>query len=204
VGYHPWGFVDWRIMGDGDNSPRPKLGVLASAYTNSSDRGGGYSEHGWDLAAMFRWQGVSVDAEWAQEIFDYEALEPDFERAGWRVEAGWFVVPARVELRARVASIDRLVDATYRAAVDSGLGVAEIAEGDRWVPAVEAGIAETSIGVNYFIHEWHRHKLQFDASRLVRDFAADPDAVIDGEPFPISDHEDQVDYRVRALIQLTF
>ncbi len=204
VGYHPWGFVDWRIVGDGDESPTPKLGCFASLYTNSRERGGGYSEHGWDLAAMFRWQGVSVDAEWAREVFDYDAFDRDFERAGWRVEAGWFVVPARVELRARVASIDRLVDPTYRAAVDSGLGVVEVAVGDRWEPAIEAGIAETSIGVNYFIHEWHRHKLQFDASRLVRGFAADPDAVIDGQPSPIADHDDQVDYRIRAMIQLTF
>ena len=86
----------------------------------------------------------------------------------------------------------------------TGLGVAEVAEGEGWSPAIEGTIAETSVGVNYFINQWHRHKLQFDASRLVRSFAADPDAIIDGEPVPIARAPNQVDYRVRAMVQFTF
>jgi hypothetical protein len=114
------------------------------------------------------------------------------------------VVPPKLELRARYATIDRLRDPTYATSVFSGLGVAEVADADGWTPALERTIAETSIGLNYFINQWHRHKLQFDASRLERTFASDPDAVIDGQPTPIAAAPDQVDYRVRAMIQLTF
>ncbi len=204
VGYHPWGFIDWRFMGDVESSPRIKLGLLASAYVNSDRRGGGYSEHGHNLAAMARYRGLSADLEWGAEVFDYDLFEEDFKRSGWRIEVGWFVLPQKIELRARHAEIQRLEDPSYRAVIDSALGVAEIADGDGWTPAIEDGIAETSIGVNYFINEWHRHKLQFDVSRLVRSFAADPEAVIDGSPSPISGHPDQVDYRARAMVQLVF
>ena len=204
VGYHPWGFVDWRFVGDGEHSPRPKLGILASVYLNSRERGGGYDEHGYNLAAMLRWRGFSADFEWGRELFDYETFDRDFERGGWRLEAGWFAVPAKVELRARYATINRLQDPSYGAALDSGLGVAEVAAAGDWVPGIEADISEISVGLNWFINQWHRHKLQFDASRLVRAFAADPDAVIDGVATPIPAAADQVAHRVRAMIQLFF
>jgi hypothetical protein len=203
-GYHPLGFVDWRWMGDPEGTRRVKIGLLASAYTNSSPSGGGYSEHGWDFAAMLRFRGFSADIEWATEVFDYDIEADDFEREGWRAEIGWFVLPPKIELRARYATVDRLRDPTYRAAVDSGLGVTEIANGDGWTPAIERAIEETSFGVNYFIHQWHRHKLQFDASRLERSFAADPDAVVDGRPTPVAAPSHQVDWRVRAMVQFTF
>jgi hypothetical protein len=204
VGYHPWGFIDWRWMGDPESTRRVKIGLLASAYTNSGRSGGGYSEHAWDLAAMLRFRGFSADLEWATEMFDYDLLESDFERSGWRIEVGWFLLPEWLELRARHAEIERLVGPSYRAAIDSGLGVAEIAVGDFWSPVIEDRIREDSVGLNYFVNEWHRHKLQFDASRLVRSFAADPDAVINGVPTPIAKAPDQIDYRVRAMVQLSF
>jgi hypothetical protein len=204
VGYHPWGFVDWRFVGDGEGAERPKLGLLASAYANSGESGGGYSEHGANLAAMLRYRGASADLEWGCESFDFDAFEDDFERAGWRVELGLFVKPAKLELKARYATIERLADPSYRAAVDSGLGVAELADGDGWAPAVEGGISELSAGLNYFLNSWHRHKLQFDLSRLTRSFAADPAAVVDGEPRPIPAYPEQVDYRARAMVQLFF
>ncbi len=204
VGYHPWGFVDWRLVGDGEGAERLKLGLLASVYANSGESGGGYSEHGANLAAMLRYRGASADLEWGTENFDFDAFADDFERRGWRVELGLFVQPAKLELKARYATIERLADPSYRAAVDSGLGVAELAAGDDWAPAVEGGISELSAGLNWFINGWHRHKLQFDLSRLERSFAADPEAVIDGVAAPIPAFEDQVDYRARAMVQLYF
>ena len=49
-----------------------------------------------------------------------------------------------------------------------------------------------------------RNKLVVDLSRLTREFAADPDAVINGEAAPIAKAPNQVDYRVRAVVQLVF
>ncbi len=70
---------------------------------------------------------------------------------------------------------------TYQNAVDSGLGVPEVWDGEDWTPALEAKISEISVGASVFILGW-RNKLVVDLSRLTREFAADPEAVIDGEP----------------------
>jgi hypothetical protein len=43
-----------------------------------------------------------------------------------------------------------------------------------------------------------------DASRLTREFADDPGAVIGGQPSPIEALPDQQDWRFRAMIQLVF
>jgi hypothetical protein len=57
--------------------------------------------------------------------------------------------------------------------------------------------------VSYRLPGW-RNKLAFDLSRLVRSFAADPDAILNGVPTPIAKASDQIDYRVRAVVQLVF
>ena len=40
--------------------------------------------------------------------------------------------------RARYAEITRMVDPTYQKAVDSGLGIPEVWNGDAWTPALAA------------------------------------------------------------------
>jgi phosphate-selective porin OprO/OprP len=204
VGYHPRGRIDWRFQGDDEMSQRYRVGVFASAYTQSSSWGGGFHESGCNLAIMNRYRGLSVDAEWGTERFDFDRYDDDFERAGWRAQAGYMVVPKKVELVARYAEIERLRPATYRAAIDSGLLVPRVLDGDEFVTALERAISETTVGVNWYINQGHRHKLQVDASRLVREFGEDPDAVIDGEPAPITKVADQEDWRIRAMVQLVF
>jgi len=203
VGYHPWGFVDWRVVGDLEDTPRLKLGVLGSAYVNSEVEPYHFDEHGFNLAAMLRYRGWSVDAEWGNEMFDFEAFVEDFAREGYRMSVGWFIVPKHFEVRARYAEITRMVDPTYRKAVDSGLGVPEIWNGEDWVPALEATVSETSAAASYYLPGW-RNKLIVDISRLQRQFAADPGAVIDGVLSPIEKVPDQVDYRWRMMVQLVF
>jgi len=204
VGYHPRGWVDWRFQSDEAMSDRYRVGVLASVYTQSSTQRGGFHESGYNLAMMNRYRGLSVDAEWGTERFDYDLYGDDFERKGWRAQAGVMVVPQKVELVARYAEIERLRPASYRAAIDSGLLVARVHDGDEFVNALERTISETTVGVNWYINQGHRHKLQVDVSRLVREFGEDPDAVIDGEPAPITQIADQEDWRVRTMIQLVF
>ena len=203
VGYHPWGFIDWKVVGDVEESERFRLGVIGSIYVNRSDDPDNYEEGGYNIAAMARWRGWSVDVEWGAETFDYADFGDDFDREGWRLSLGWFVVPATWEIRGRYAEIQRLRRPTYRHAMDSGLGVPEVWNGDDWTPALEAKISEITVGVSVRILGW-RNKLVFDLSRLTREFAADPDAVIDGETEPIAEAPDQVDHRVRAMVQLVF
>jgi hypothetical protein len=203
VGYHPWGFVDWRIVGDIANTPRLKLGVIGSIYTNSSETVHEYDESGYNMAAMVRYRGWSVDMEWGTESYDYVEFEDDFNREGWRVALGWFAVPGKLELRVRRAAITRLVNPTWDTANQSGLGTVQVVDGDGWAPAIEAKISETTAAVSYRLPGW-RNKLALDVSRLVRTFAADPDAIFNGEPTPIPQAPDQIDYRIRAMVQLVF
>jgi len=203
VGYHPWGFVDWRVVGDVTQTPQLKLAVIGSAYANSSDKPYAFNENGYNLAAIAHYRGWSVDAEWGTESYGFDEFADDFDREGWRVAVGWYVVPRKLELRVRRAAITRMMDPTYQKAVDLGLGVPEVWDGDDWAPALEAEIAETSAAVSYSLPGW-RNKLALDVSRLVRTFAADPDAVIDGVPTPIAKAPDQIDYRVRVMVQLVF
>jgi len=203
VGYHPWGFVDWKVVGDVERSERFKLGILGSIYTNRSDDPEKYDEGGYNLALMGRWRGWSADFEWGTETFDYADFSDDFEREGWRLSLGWFVVPAKWEIRARYAEIQRLKNPNYLSAVNSGLGIPEVWDGEDWTLALEARISEISVGVSVRILGW-RNKLAVDLSRLTREFAADPDAVINGEAAPIAKAPNQVDYRVRAMVQLVF
>jgi hypothetical protein len=183
------------LQGDGEQTQDYRLGVLVSAYTQSSDKGGGFDESGYNLAIENRYRGLSVDLEWAREVFDYDRLAEDLEREGWRVQAGYFVVPSKVEVVARYAAIDRLVDPTAAKAVSSGLGLAELHRDGELVLALEKRIEELSLGVSYYLNDWHQHKVQLDISRLCRSFAADPEA-------GIAAADDQEDLRFRAMIQV--
>jgi len=203
-GYHPFGRVDWKVVGDVDSSPRFKLAVIGSLYRDSTDEPVTFDESGTNLALLARWRGWSVDAEWAAESFDYRAPRAaTYDREGWRASLGWFVVPSKWEVRARYAEIQRLKNPTYRRAVDSQLGIPEVWDGSDWAPAVEAKISEISVAASVFVLEW-RNRLIVDVSRLRREFAADPGAVIDGEPNPVAKAPDQVDHRIRVMVQLGF
>jgi hypothetical protein len=205
VGYHPWGWIDWRFQGDDPASERYRLGLFASAYTQRSHGiAGEFDEGGYNLAVVNRYRGLSVDAEWGVESFDYKDFDGDFDRRGWRIQAGYMFRPDKFEVVARYAEIERLRPPTYRAAMDSGLEVAELFDGDQWVPQLEGKISEITVGFNWYINGGHRHKLQIDASRLIREFADDPNAAVHGEPAPIVALADQEDHRVRVMVQLVF
>ena len=180
VGYHPWGWVDWRVVGDVDHSSHPKLGVIGSLYRDRGDATSALSQSGANLALLARWRGWSADVEWGTESFDDDELADTFDREGWRASIGWFVVPGAWELRARYAQIERLEDPSHRRALESGLGVPEVRAGDAWTPAVEAKISEISAAASVFLPGW-KNRFIVDLTRLVREFVADPGAVIDGD-----------------------
>lgn len=203
LGYYPWGFVDWKVVGDPEETPDFKLGVIGSAYSNSEESPYTYDENGYNFAALARYRGWSLDVEWGTESFDYEVFADDFDREGYRAAVGWFIVPGRLEVRARYAEITRMVDPTYQKAVDSGLGIPEVWDGEDWTLALESSISEMSAAVSYYLPGW-RNKVGLDVSRLERQFAADPDAVIEGQSAPIARAPDQLDYRVRLMVQLVF
>jgi hypothetical protein len=197
-GFYPFGRIDWTLQGDGLSSPHWRLGITTSAYTASSTVNGGFTERGYNLAIENRYRGFSADLEWAVERFDYDRYSDDFEREGWRVHLGYFVIPAKLEVVTRYAEIERLKNPTRHKAVDSGLDLALVRspEGD-FVEALEERTWEVTAGVALYLNQWHQHKVILDASRLVREFAADPDAGIARAP-------DQVDHRLRTMVQFKF
>lgn len=203
VGYHPRGFVDWRVVGDVAQTPHFKFAVIGSAYANSSDKRRAFDESDYNLAAIANFRGWSVDAEWGTESYDFADFTDNFDREGWRIAVGWFVVPRKLELRVRRAAITRLKDPTFLKANESGLGTVQVWDGEDWTPAIEAEIAETSTAASYSLFGW-RNKVALDVSRLERSFAADPNAILNGVPTPIAKAPDQVDYRIRAMVQLVF
>jgi hypothetical protein len=205
VGYHPWGWIDWRFQGDDPISKRYHLGVLASTYTQkSTGTVGDFEEGGYNLAVVNRYRGLSLDAEWGVESFDFDAFDGDFDRRGWRVQAGYMFKPDMLEVVARYAEIERLRSPSLSRAVDSGLDLARLLDGDEYRPQLEGKLSELTVGFNWYINGGHRHKLQFDASHLVREFRDDPDAVIASGVRPIVAHADQEDWRVRVMVQLVF
>jgi hypothetical protein len=177
--------------------------VIGSVYTNSSETVQSFDESGYNLAAVARYRGWSVDAEWGNESYDFDSFEDNFDREGWRIAVGWYVLPRKLELRVRRAAITRLKDPTFLKANESGLGTVQVSDGEGWAPAIEAEMSETSAAVSYRLPGW-RNKVALDVSRLVRTFAADPDAILNGTPTPIAKAPDQIDYRVRLMVQLVF
>ena len=94
--------------------------------------------------------------------------------------------------------LNRLIDPTYQKSLDSGLGVARIHDGEGgYMTGIEKTISEVTIGTNYYINAWHRHKIQAVLTRLVRSFAADPEAGIERP-------DDQVDLAVAVQVCLVF
>lgn len=203
IGYHPFGFIDWTRQGDGTFSESYKLSLLVSAYTASNDLKG-YSERGYNIALQNRFRAFSADFEWGLETYDFDSLGQDLERTGWRAEFGYFAIPEKLEFVARYAEIQRLKDPTYATALASGIGVATLnAEPGREI-GIEKRVSEITAGISWFPETWHRNKLQLDISRLEREFAADPNAVVGGELSPISKASTQEDLRVRILAQVVF
>ena len=117
-------------------------------YADTNDSPVAYDERGYNVAMLARVKGWSVDLEWGTELYDYAAFDDDFDREGFRASLGWFVIPSKWEIRARYAEIQRLKNPSYRKAVDSGLGVPEVVDGDGGTPALEGKISEISVAAS--------------------------------------------------------
>lgn len=174
----------------------PMFYILGSMYTNRdknrANRPGtavaetfDTANHGFDLAACFKWRGFSLQAEWARETFtefrpntfiagQFGQGHRTAHREAWYIAAGYFIIPKRFETVFRYAYANRVQNAdnpytwsylstnanqtNYLVPVDFPTNLAR-----------EGILREYTVGLNLYMHG-HRNKYQVDYSRLIRDF----------------------------------
>jgi hypothetical protein len=180
----------------------PMFYVMAAAFTNrdrnTANRPGttvaetfDTSNHGYDLAASFKWYGFSLQAEWARETFT--EFRPDTfiagqlgqgrrtaHREGFYVAAGQFLWPKRLEAVLRYAYVNRVKDpdgpytwsylATNASQTDF---LVPVGKDGAIVDAREGICREITAGLNFYVHG-PSHKYMVDYSRLIRQFYGAP------------------------------
>ncbi len=209
IGWHPFGRINWLFQGDTKDTDGFKIAFWAAAYTDGDTKNKDASgasvtpydttDTGYNLSTMMVFKGFSAEIEYG--VDSYEMDRPglsrgEYDRNGWRVQAGYFVVPKKVEVVARYAQIERLEDPTPEALVETGLGFAQV-----WNPAtgayesaMEDTISEITAGLNFYLDQGHQHKLFFDVSQLTRSF-------LEYNGF---EPDDQEEIRFRSMLQLKF
>ncbi|MFA4919078.1 MAG: porin [Thermodesulfovibrionales bacterium] len=210
ISINPLGKYNLVQQGDIDNSQTPKLCFLISGFYNtdrlkkirSATDGKEQSVEtydvegsGYDLAALFRYKGFSLDAE-----YGYDRLEQDreggdtWDRFAYRFDAGYFIIPKKFEVVARSAYVERMKDNNVAKSNASGLGLVSVNGGTN--NAIEKNLQEYTVGLNYYLYG-HNLKLFIDYSYLTREFTQAQGATV-----PVDD--DQHDNRFRTMMQFYF
>jgi len=214
ISINPFGKYNLLQQGDLDYSKTPKVCFLISGFSNT-DRltkyrstadtdNDGYGDSksatydingtGYNLAALLRYRGFSMDAEYGYDHLKQERLGGyTWDRFGYRVDAGYFLIPKRFEVVARHAYVERLKDNTKEKSLASGLGLVSVNGGTNNV--IEDNLKEYTAGLNYYI-SGHNLKLSVDYSYLTRDFIPVPGATLTADG--------QHDNRFRTMMQFYF
>jgi len=209
LAYEPCGPVDLTIQGDWAYSVEPVTAFLGAFYSYSDTAWQRYDfsaerlvpspeydvwDMGYDLAAILRYRGLSVDLEFAWEQFDAQGDMPEtrgtYERLGGRVNLGYFLLIRRLEGTFKFAYLERIHGNNLFSSLCTGLGLVNTRQG----PAVEKNLRQFTAGLNYYLRGQNQ-KLAFDYSLLVRGLAS----AVPGGPLP-----DQTDHRVRLMFQQIF
>jgi len=210
ISINPLGKYNLVQQGDIDNSQTPKVCFLISGFHNTDRlskirsatdgkeksvplydiKGSGYN-----LAALLRYRGFSMDAE-----YGYDRLEQEreggytWDRFAYRLDTGYFIIPKKIEIVARYAYVERMNDNDVAKSNASGLGLVSVNGGTN--NAIEKNLQEYTLGLNYYFYG-HNLKLFVDYSYLIRDFTRVPGATV-----PVDD--DQHDNRFRTMMQFYF
>jgi hypothetical protein len=168
----------------------PMFYILYAMYTNADRRAVGYQptggpvqgprnveSYGGDLAACFKWRGFSLQWEGAKETFQQlDTVFPDGStrvlaghREAWYIAAGYFLWPKHLEIVARYAYVNRLMD---RNAYNDSLlpntnNIQAWNNGILVNNAVEGILREYTFGLNFYM-KGHLNKYMADFSVLRR------------------------------------
>ncbi|MDD3579411.1 MAG: porin [Desulfobacca sp.] len=143
------------------------------------------ANHGFDLAAVFKWHGFSLQAEWARETFT--EFRPNVfipgqlgqghrtgHREAWYVAGGYFILPQRLEAVVRYAYANRVQNAdnpyTWSFLATDANQTNYLVQVDQAGNFAREGILrEYTAGLNLYVNG-HNQKYQVDYSRLIREF----------------------------------
>jgi len=209
ISVNPFGKYNLLQEGDIDYSVTPKVCFLGSVYHDtdrlnqirSSTDGTAKSVPsydvtgtGYDLAALLRYRGFSLDAEYGYDRFEQERSGGNtWDRFAYRFDAGYFVVPKKFEVVARYAYVVRMDDNNVAKSLASGLGLVSINGGKN--NAIEKNLQEFTVGLNYYLYG-NNIKFFVDYSLLRREFSPVPGLTVP--------RDDQHDNRIRSMAQFYF
>jgi hypothetical protein len=188
----------------------PMFYITYAMYTDADRRFPGYEptpvpdaarnveSYGYDLAACFKWRGFSLQWEGARETFrQLDTVFPDGSvrdlaghREAWYIAGGYFLMKKKLELVARYAYVNRLMDRNPFNSIllPNTNNISARSNGVLVNDAVEGILREYTIGLNFYM-KGHFHKYMTDFSILKRDlYKAD----------------EQEDYRFRFMTQWLF
>ncbi len=209
ISINPFGKYNLLQQGDIDYSQTPKVCFLVSGFYNtdrlnqirSSTTGTASTVSyydvigsGYNLAALLRYKGFSFDAEYGYDRLKQDRPAGDtWDRFAYRFDAGYFLIPEKIEVVARYAYVERLKDNTVARSFASGLGLVSVNGGTN--NAIEDNLQEYTVGLNYYLYG-HNLKLSLDYSYLMRELTPTSTATV-----PV---DDQHDDRFRTMAQFYF
>jgi len=106
--------------------------------------------YGFNTAFLFRFMGFSADLEGGWEEFVQapdKPLEETWDRVGGRLNLGYFLVPRKWEITAKLAYLERLHDNNLYNSLSSGLGLVRLDNGY----AIEDNMQQYRIGINWYL-----------------------------------------------------
>ena len=220
----PGTFNNYFMQGDYGYNTKPALATIFSGfyakdrwkYLYDPSRFDGRSNivvrrphdsenYGFDAAVLFRYLGFSADLEFAWEEFQQDPNGPweeTWDRYGFRVNLGYFLVPRKWEVTAKYAYLERLDDNNLYNSLASGLGLVELDNGKY---GVEDYMQEFRVGVNYYWHGFNQY-ITADVAVLYRniDDVSASEAQALGLSPDMFDDDTQTDWRFRVMYQHWF
>jgi len=177
---------------------KPKTNIMVKDPHDSEN-------YGFDFAIIFRYLGFSADLEAAWEEFQQDPNGPreeTWDRYGFRVNLGYFLVPRKWEITAKYAYLERLDDNNLYNSLASGLGLVKLDNGKF---GIEDYMQEFRVGVNYYWHGFNQY-ITADVAVLYRniDDVSTSEAAKLGLDPNMFDDETQTDWRFRIMYQHWF
>ena len=162
--------------------PRKYLYLWGNGHELSYKLAGGTHDvenYGFDVALLFRYKGFSADVEGAWEEFiqdpdkgdryvagnyasTLQADEETWDRWGFRLNLGYFLIPRKWEVTFKYAYLERITDDKLEDAAKCGLGILETDDGKY---ALEDYLQQFVLGINYYFQGFNQY-LTADISYL--------------------------------------